>query len=199
MLGNVPVIAALYFPRQLLSESFHSPEVLMKIRTEEHEEKVSARAKLVEILSSTLTGYSVDSYSKKGPYHLSTLPDSTHLSLLCACNAMFPSTSLYKYNLLPSFIMRSSLSKRAKEIQLDDEMLRAGPVRLEDVSTEDLLSASVRRGSSPTLSRDECISYLRKWLNLKSTNRKADSDSDSDSFHSVLAHVLALGLPSKFE
>ena len=214
--GNVFVLAALAWPRQIQAEAFFNAEELRRVRLEEHAEKLTARILVEEALSSASQPYSAAHFERTGRFHVPALIDAQYLQALCMSNALFASHAIYR--IAPSFLLKSRLNKRAREVAEDDELLRAaaaspvspaGPASsgssalssrdpLEDLSHEELASACTRRGADPTLSRDECLTYLRQWLTLKSAQAGGGA-ADEASRHSRLVHVLALGLPSRFE
>lgn len=194
ILGNLPVLLALAYPRQLLSEAFYTPEQLAAVRLEEFSEKVVARRAVAEALKSADGAYTNwTHFQAAGRFHLPTCPHA-HLHSLCRSNALFATHALY--NVLPDSVLKSSLVQRAREIAQDDELLRPA-LALEALSDAELLTACTRRGAPPTLSRDECLGYMQSWLGLK-CHQPPTNGVDEASRHSLLAHSLALGVPSGF-
>ena len=201
VLGNIPVLLALAYPRQMLSEAFYTPDQLALVRQEEYAEKVMARRAVADALCSAQGVYtSLTHFQKKGRFHLPTCREQSHLEALCRSNALFASHRLY--SILPGSLLKSSLVQRAREIAQDDELLRPA-LALESASAAfsdtELLTACTRRGSKPTLCRDESLLYLRSWLTLRCHQTPSDGvPVDEGSRLSLLAHSLALGLPSGF-
>jgi hypothetical protein len=159
VLGNVPVVAAIAYPRLLLSTSFFDATQLRTIREEEWKEKEAARGVL---LSSALV------QPESAPAPLETLP-SKHLAELSKAQALYANKIIYaaadQIGLPFSVFIRRKLEKRASEIEMDDVLLRELPGGLEEGLTEaEASTAATRRGASPQLTKAECIEFIEKWL-----------------------------------
>jgi len=160
--GNIPVIAALAYPRLLLSTAFFDETQLRAIRDEEWKEKEAARGVL---LSSVLL------QPDSAPAPLETLPPQ-HLAELSKAQALYANKIIYaaadKIGPPFSLFIRRKLEKRASEIEMDDALLRELPGGLEEGLTEaEALTAATRRGASPQLTKAESLEFIQKWLDTE--------------------------------
>jgi hypothetical protein len=177
VLGNIPILGALAYPRQLLTISFWSPEQLASIREIEFKEKEAAREILVKILAGGDGANGVSDEVKAlvaRDQKVEELP-TVHLTELAKANALYANNLIYSAVALPIFgpisvaLIRKKLTKRAIEIASDDAILRN--MRNEELSAltaSELLTACTRRGSSPHLDKDQCLAFLTQWLSKES-------------------------------
>lgn len=183
VLGNIPVLVALGYPRLLLTASFWSDEQCLEIRAAEFLEKESAREVLLQIIERLKdprpTQFSVQALVQDLADRGIGLEDvsNSHLAELAKANALYSSPMVYELirapllNTVFATLVRKRLEKRASEISRDDELLRviaADPEKegggLDKLELPVLITACTRRGSSPVLDRDQCLAYLGQWL-----------------------------------
>lgn len=186
VLGNLPVLLAISYPRQMLSKSYWDDNLLTTIRNEEYAEKEASRQILLNIIGNKIS-------RQYQPPPVNEL-QREHLVHLARANALYANSFVYKtippFTSISTIFIRNKLSKRVQEIQADDEMLVAMSANggLESMASQELLTACTRRGASPTLQRDELIAYLLNWLSSSVHKTSSSEGSCISSF----SHALAL-------
>jgi len=180
ILGNIPVLIALAAPRFLLTSCFLNEEQLAQIRAHEFNEKIAARIQLDKLTAAE----SLDAQGKS----LVDLADD-HMSSLSKANALYANTLIYRALTTPlrpisATFIRRKLVKRTTEIASDDVLLKA--LQLESLELSELLTACTMRGSSPTLNKEECLAYLRRWVSGSGNQKETPL---------LLCHRIARGLP----
>lgn len=207
VLGNIPVLVALGYPRLLLTVSFWSDEQCAAIRAAEFLEKESARLALLQIIESLKhprpTQFSVQEWLQDLADRGIGLEDvsNSHLAELSKANALYSSPMVYELLRAPllstvfAALVRKRLEKRASEIAGDDWLLRsiaAAPENegggLDKLDLPMLRTACTRRGSSPVLDKDQCLAYLGQWL----ATQVPTSAADKKHSHLLFCHALAL-------
>lgn len=174
----LPVLVALAYPRYLLTSHFWSDEQKKTFRETEHAERHQYALQLRELIGlgqSPLCDHLPLFQSGGKLSSLANLP-SNHIKLLAGANATHESIVVHR--LMPTFLTRLAMEDDAAFILKDDNLLRKEG--LDDMSLEELIDASVKRGLNPITSDDttnvpEMRQRLTNWLNKSSTSGNSDS------------------------
>ena len=153
IIGIVPTIVYLRYPRQLLTRHFWSDEEFKSYAVEEYKERRIHAEKLSHLLENIpkidpKTDETIPSACVT--YHLPLQLDklsAEHIKTLAGANGICSTQFMLNYT--PTIVLRSWLKARAMEIALDDRLL--ANEGLHELSQHDLQTACLRRGLNPCL------------------------------------------------
>jgi hypothetical protein len=183
IIGILPTIVYLRYPRQLLTRHFWSDEEAKAYMVEEYEERRVHARKLADLIKDH-SNLDISMYHL--PSHLNTLP-SHYIKTLAGANGIVSTQFILNWS--PSFLLKMWLRTRAVEISNDDILL--AKEGLNELTLEDLQLACLRRGLNPSEAdgQDKLKSYLSDWVHSSLSKHCRTVPTTP---HSLLNHATAL-------
>lgn len=220
VIGTIPALIAVRYPRALLTNHFWSEEQKNSFARDQMRERSQYSTQLLQSLQlindfdDTITSNSssdsitIHSNIDMNAVNLAVTDrkltlnslKGDHLRLLSGANAI--NSSLIAQNYAPSPLLRSWLGKRAAYIQQDDHLLMKEG--LADLTIEELHYALLKRGIYPfDTTEDVMRSRLSQWLDefwiRTNTEILAENSAEKDLGHSILLHSMAVNSLKNFK
>ena len=183
VLGWLPIIIALTYPRLLLTDHFWSEDQKIEFMQQEHAERKHFGLELRKHIGSLSHRIEPSIFHSVGIFSSLNKLSPEHTKLLANANAIHGNDLSRLFT--PSFLSRRMMNSTAAFIIKDDALLRAEGI--ENLSEAELQDALLQRGfNSVCMDRPEMIldykKCLRSWLE---NNRTVSLDEASYLLHCI--------------
>mmetsp|Transcript_12391 Transcript_12391/g.12010 ORF Transcript_12391/g.12010 Transcript_12391/m.12010 type:complete len:281 (-) Transcript_12391:108-950(-) len=187
IIGWLPMLVAIAYPRYLLTEHFWNDEQKELFMRQEYMERCKYALELrdhIDSLSTITIQFSM--FNLGGKFTSLGSLSRRHIKLLAGANAIHGSYMSHRFT--PSFMTQWTMEKVASFILNDDRLLNTEGI--EDLTNEELKEALLQRGFNIPSDFNTDISIhqhaLRSWLHI-TTSREAPI-----SLSSYILHAMAL-------